>query len=210
MADVEFFFDPICPFAWVTSQWVRAVDAQRELNVEWRPIALTFLNEDTDVYDQDPPKRESHLRGLRLLRVCMAAKAVQGPLAVGRLYRAFGTTIHNERHGERLDLPDGIRHILTTLSLPANLSDAVDDDSFDKEIRESTDEAIDRVGKGVGTPIITFRGGASFFGPVISHAPSGGKAVEMWDAVELLANNASFAELKRTKRPSLDFTGGQR
>jgi 2-hydroxychromene-2-carboxylate isomerase len=210
MADVEFFFDPVCPFAWVTSQWVRAVDAQRELNVEWRPISLSFLNEGSDLYERAPQMQVSHQRGLRLLRVCMAAKAVQDARAVGRLYRAFGTTIHNEQHADRLDLADGIRHILTALTLPANLSDAVDDESFDKEIRESTDEAIDRVGQGVGTPIITFRGGASFFGPVISHAPSGDKAVQMWDAVELLANNSSFSELKRTKRPSLDFTGGQR
>ena len=210
MADVEFFFDPVCPFAWVTSQWVRAVDAQRELNVEWKLISLAFLNEANDLYAEAPEKHPAHTRGLRLLRVCAAAKAVQGPVAVGRLYRAFGTTIHNERHGERLDMADGIRHILTTLTLPADLCDAVDDDSFDSDIRASTNEAISRVGPGVGTPVITFRGGASFFGPVISHAPSGEKAVQLWDAVELLANNASFSELKRTKRPSLDFTGGQR
>lgn len=210
MADVEFFFDPICPFAWVTSQWVRAVDAQRELNVEWRFIALRFLNENTDLYENDLSYPERHMRGLRLLRVCAAAKAEHGPLAVGRLYRAFGTTIHNEQHGERLDQADGVQHILSTLKLPVGLSDAMSDESLDDEIRKSTAVALERAGEGVGTPIITFRSGASFFGPVISHAPSGDAAVKMWDAVELLANNANFSELKRTKRPRLDFTGGQR
>jgi 2-hydroxychromene-2-carboxylate isomerase len=210
MADVEFFFDPACPFAWVTSQWVRAVDAQRGLNVEWRFIALKYLNEGSDLYERDPKFKISHTRGFRLLRICAAAKASHGQLAVGRLYRAFGTTIHNEGHPERLDLDEGVRHILASLMLPMSLLDAADDDSYDAEIRTSTEEALDRTGSGVGTPIITYKGGASFFGPVISKAPSGEEAVKMWDAVELLANYPGFSELKRTKRPALDFTGGHR
>jgi 2-hydroxychromene-2-carboxylate isomerase len=210
MADVEFFFDPVCPFAWVTSQWVRAVDAQRGLNVGWRFISLKYLNEGSDLYERVPQMAIGHNRGFRLLRICAAAKADHGPLAVGRLYRAFGTTIHNEGHAERLDLDEGIRHILSSLSLPTSLLAAAESDSYDAEIRESTEEALERAGRGVGTPIITFKSGATFFGPVISHAPSGEKATQLWDAVELLANNASFSELKRTKRPALDFTGGQR
>lgn len=210
MADVEFFFDPVCPFAWITAQWVRAVDAQRGLNVEWRFIALKYLNEGTDLYERAPQMATGHNRGFRLLRICAAAKATHGPLAVGRLYRAFGTTIHNEGHPERLDLDEGIRHILSSLTLPMSLLDAAQDDAHDDEIRASTEEALERTGGNVGTPIITFKGGASFFGPVISRAPSGEQAVHMWDAVELLANDASFSELKRTKRPALDFTGGHR
>jgi 2-hydroxychromene-2-carboxylate isomerase len=210
MADVEFFFDPACPFAWVTSQWVRAVDAQRQLNIEWRFIALKYLNEGSDLYERAPDFKARHDRGFRLLRICAAAKDQAGSLAVGRLYRAFGTTIHNEGHGDRLDNPEAVRHILGSLHLPIDLIDASDDDSFDDLIRASTNEALERTGNGVGTPIITFKSGASFFGPVISKAPGGAEALKLWDAIEVLANTPTMSELKRTRRDSLDFTGGQR
>jgi hypothetical protein len=139
----------------------------------------------------------------------MAAKEHAGQTAVGRLYRAFGTSIHNEKRPEHLDTPEGIGHVLEQLKLPTALAHAATAEEFDGSIRASTETALDRVGRGVGTPIITFASGNSFFGPVISKAPSGPEALRLWDALQVLVDIPEFSELKRTIRPPLDFTGGR-
>jgi 2-hydroxychromene-2-carboxylate isomerase len=216
-ADLHFYFDPVCPFAWMTSKWVRQVAAQRDYAVDWRFISLRLLNAHIDYASHFPPEYEAgHTAGLRLLRVATRVRAEHGREAVGPLYEAFGRHIF-----EVEEQPDpavgGSREraasILAEVGLPTALADAVDDASADAEIQAETDEALSLTGKDVGTPILHFRPpeGVAFFGPVISRLPSEEKAGELWDHVVALAGFPGFAELKRSlrERPQLpDFGVG--
>ena len=205
-ADLNFYFDPLCPFAWITSKWVRQVTAQRDYAVDWRFISLRLLNAHIDYASQFPPDYEAgHTAGLRLLRVAARVRAEHGREAVGPLYEAFGRHIfevprpHNRaEYGTR----EWARPLLAEVGLPAFLADAVDDESADVEIRAETDEALALTGKDVGTPILHFRPpeGVAFFGPVISRLPDDTDAVELWDHVIALAGFPAFAELKRSLR----------
>jgi 2-hydroxychromene-2-carboxylate isomerase len=204
MAEVEFFWDPVCPWAWITSCWIRNVQAERpSLEVDWRFISLRMVNADKD-YERDfpPGYPEVHGRGLRLLRVAAAVKAAGRGDQVGALYRAYGLQMHNGRNREFFDDPGNLRDALRALGLPADLAAAVDGTEFDAEIQASTTEALERCGGNVGTPIISWQppDGPSFFGPVISKAPTGTEAVRLWDAVTELGANPWFAELKRSVR----------
>jgi 2-hydroxychromene-2-carboxylate isomerase len=214
-ADLNFYFDPVCPFAWMTSKWVRQVAAQRDYAVDWRFISLRLLNAHIDYASHFPPEYEAgHTAGLRLLRVATRVRAEHGREAVGPLYEAFGRHIF-----EVEEQPDpavgGSREraasILAEVGLPRALADAVDDASADAEIQAETDEALSLTGKDVGTPILHFRppGGTAFFGPVISRLPDPDEAVELWDHVIGLAGFAGFAELKRSlrERPQLPAFG---
>ncbi|HZT64783.1 MAG TPA: DsbA family protein [Acidimicrobiales bacterium] len=201
MVDVDFFFDPICPWAWITSRWVEEVASQRALEVDWRFIALRFVNEER--YAQMAPRyAESHQLGLRLLRVAAGAKTEGGAEAAGRVYTAVGGAIHVEGRRDDLSDPAALEKLLEASGLPASLAKAADDESLDATIRSDTDEALARTGKDVGTPIITFTppDGPSFFGPVISRIPRGEEAVGLWDSVERLARFPGFFELKRSVR----------
>jgi 2-hydroxychromene-2-carboxylate isomerase len=214
-ADLHFYFDPVCPFAWMTSKWVRQVAAQRDYAVDWRFISLRLLNAHIDYASHFPPEYEAgHTAGLRLLRVATRVRAEHGREAVGPLYEAFGRHIF-----EVEEQPDpavgGSREraasILAEVGLPTALADAVDDASADAEIQAETDEALSLTGKDVGTPILHFRPpeGVAFFGPVISRLPSEEKAVDLWDHVVALAGFPGFAELKRSlrERPQLPAFG---
>jgi 2-hydroxychromene-2-carboxylate isomerase len=214
-ADLHFYFDPVCPFAWMTSKWVRQVAAQRDYTVDWRFISLRLLNAHIDYASHFPPEYEAgHTAGLRLLRVATRVRAEHGREAVGPLYEAFGRHIF-----EVEEQPDpamgGSREraasILAEVGLPTALADAVDDASADAEIQAETDEALSLTGKDVGTPILHFRPpeGVAFFGPVISRLPSEEEAVELWDHVVALAGFPGFAELKRSlrERPQLPAFG---
>ncbi len=209
--DINFYFDPVCPFAWMTSKWVRSVMRQRDYVVQWRFISLRLINADVDYDAQFPPEYEAgHTAGLRLLRVAAATRAGFGPSAVGRLYEAYGAHIFDtppeavnetdlrERRGTRSFLEP----ILTEAGLPTSLADALEDTSFDAVIRSETDEALSLTGKDVGTPIIHFQPptGVAFFGPVISRLPNEDDAVRLWDHVVGLASFPGFAELKRSLR----------
>ena len=206
MADVELFWDPVCPFAWITSRWVNEVAGQRQLDVAWRPISLRMLNEDSYEVDESlADKREGHELGLSLLRVAAAVEAGHGNDAVGRLYTAFGTAIFLSGDPETLLAagPEAVaERALGECDLPLGLAGAAADESGDAGIRESTELALHRVGGDVGTPVLTFGppDGPSFFGPVISRVPRGPEAVKLWDAVEVIAHHPSFAELKRSLR----------
>jgi 2-hydroxychromene-2-carboxylate isomerase len=214
-ADLRFYFDPVCPFAWMTSKWVRQVAAQRDYEVEWRFISLRILNEHVDYAAQFPPEYEAgHTAGLRLLRVAARVRAEHGREAVGPLYEAFGRHIFEVDEqpapavgGSR----DHAASILAEVGLPTSLADAVDDASADAGIQAETDEALSLTGKDVGTPILHFRPpeGVAFFGPVISRLPSEEEAVELWDHVVALAGFPGFAELKRSlrERPQLPAFG---
>ena len=208
MADVEFFWDPVCPWAWITSRWVANVVAQRPLEVDWRFIALRIVNEDKD-YGRDFPAgyERGHTRGLELLRVAAAAKAQVGPGAVADLYTAFGTRIHVERNPESFDDPSGARGILASLGLPEELADAAHSTDHDAVIRADTAEALERCGGNVGTPILSFTppDGPSFFGPVISKAPTGQEALDLWESITKLGANPWFSELKRSTRGKPQF-----
>ncbi|MDA8261521.1 MAG: DsbA family protein [Actinomycetota bacterium] len=206
MSDVDFFFDPVCPWAWITSRWVEEVAQVRGLDVGWRFISLRIVNEARD-YEKDfpPGYPEIHGLGLRLLRVAAAARTEGGNAAVGRLYGALGRIIHSERRRPEAGRPEVVAEALERAGLPVSLSDALDDHAYDTVVREETGLALERAGREVGTPIITFGppNGPSFFGPVIARLPQGPEAVELWEAVERLAHFRGFAELKRSLRDPL-------
>ncbi len=216
--DLHFYFDPVCPFAWMTSKWVRLVAEQRDYHVDWRFISLRILNAHIDYDAHFPPEYEAgHTAGLRLLRVAARTRAEHGPEAVGPLYRAIGTRLFDtSREVDPLSGADqGARRVLEPLlvetGLPVELADALDDTSLDDEIRAETEEALALTGRDVGTPILHFNppDGTAFFGPVISRLPSAEDAVLLWDHVIGLAEFGGFAELKRSlrERPQLASFG---
>lgn len=221
-AHINFYFDPVCPFAWMTSKWVRMVTAQRDLTVDWRMISLRLVNAHVDYDTHFPPDYEAgHTAGLRLLRVVSRARSEHGRDVVGPLYAALGSRIFDSepptrdlRQEEGLDYR-GTRSfvvsVLDEVGLPASLADALDDDALDLEIGAETDEALSLTGKDVGTPIIHFDppDGVAFFGPVISRLPSEEDAIRLWDHVVGLAAFPGFSELKRSlrERPQLRAFG---
>jgi hypothetical protein len=210
-ADVEFFWDPVCPWAWLTSRWVAEVARLRNLEVDWRFICLRLLNDDKD-YEKDFPAGyiAGHGSGQKLLRVAAAVRATEGRRRMGELYTQFGGDIHVR--GRRHDIVDhyeaGFPDYLRSVGLEEPYVGAANDGSLDAVLQAETDEALSRTGKDVGTPIISFtRDGAthSFFGPVISRVPRGEEALRLWDAVWEVATFPGLAELKRTlrERPQL-------
>ncbi|MCW2615508.1 MAG: uncharacterized protein JWN08_2502 [Frankiales bacterium] len=216
MTDLRFWFDPVCPFAWMTSKWVRVVASQRDYEVDWRPISLRLLNAHVDYDNHFPPEYErSHTAGLRLLRVAALARQEHGPAAVARLYEAYGGAIFEAPPGRDvptlLDRGELLPDVLTAAGLPQELAAALDDTTWDAGVQASTDEALALAGKDVGTPVLQFQppDGVAFFGPVISRLPSDQDAVALWDHVIGLAGFAGFAELKRSLRelPQLPALG---
>jgi 2-hydroxychromene-2-carboxylate isomerase len=209
-ADLTFYFDPVCPFAWMTSKWVRLVCEQRAYTVQWRFISLRLLNAAVDYDAHFPPEYEAgHTAGLKLLRVAAAVRAAHGPDAVGPLYRAMGERVFETvaaRGGwaagaGRAD-PDVVRELLAGLGLDPDLAGALEDAGLDAQLQAETDEALALTGRDVGTPIIHVHppDGVAFFGPVISRLPSPEDAVRLWDHVVGLAQFPGFAELKRSLR----------
>jgi hypothetical protein len=214
-ADLHFYFDPVCPFAWMTSTWVRTVAARKDYAVEWRFISLRLLNAHIDYDAHFPPEYEAgHTDGLRLLRVAARVRAEHGPEAVGPLYEALGRRIFEVDRapgaGER-STAGFLAPALAEIGLPADLADALADETLDVELRAETDEALALTGKDVGTPILHFRPpeGVAFFGPVISRLPDEDDAVALWEHVVALAGFPGFAELKRSlrERPQLPAFG---
>ena len=209
-ADLRLYFDPVCPFCWMTSKWVRMVAARREYRVDWRFIALRLVNARVDYATHFPPEyEEGHTAGLRLLRMAARTRAEHGPAAVGRLYEALGAQIFDAEfvaetpadHGRR-GTRGFVTPVLASVGLPAELADALDDPAWDGVVRAETDEALALAGKDVGTPILQFvpPDGPAFFGPVISRLPGPDEAEELWDHVVALARFPGFAELKRSLR----------
>jgi hypothetical protein len=216
--DLHFYFDPVCPFAWMTSRWVRMVAAQRDYAVDWRFISLRILNAHIDYASHFPPEYEDgHTAGLRLLRVAARVRAEQGRAAVGPLYEAMGTRIFDtSREVDPLSASgqgsrEMLEPLLKDLGLPVDLADALDDTGYDDEIRAETEEALALTGRDVGTPILHFQppDGTAFFGPVISRLPSPEDAARLWDHVIGLAGFPGFAEIKRSlrERPQLASFG---
>ncbi|MGI9120324.1 MAG: hypothetical protein ACR2G7_09440 [Acidimicrobiales bacterium] len=205
MADVEFFFDPVCPWAWLTSRWMVNVMDERPMEVDWRFISLRIVNEERDYGKEVPADHErGHTRGLELLRVAAAVRKEVDPSAVLPLYSALGHVIHEQAKPTAFDDPGELERVLRELGLPTELVAAAGGTEYDELIRAETEEALERCGGDIGTPVVSFAPpeGPSFFGPVVNRAPEGKEAVELWDAVVTLGSNPHFSELKRATRGS--------
>jgi len=189
---VDFWFDPSCPWAWMTSRWVDEVSALRNLDVTWHVMSLAVLNEDKDVSEE---RRAFFPRALRYTRLVTAVGELHGAALVKPLYDALGTRIHP---GASTDVDTVIAEALAEIGLPAELAAYSESDEFDEQMRASHFEGIGRVGQDVGTPVISVNG-AAFFGPVISPAPKGEQAATLWDGVVALAGYDGFFELKRSR-----------
>jgi hypothetical protein len=215
--DIEFFWDPVCPFAWITSRWVEQVAAQRDYRVDWRFISLRLINKDKDYETEFPPGYEfGHTAGLRMLRVAAAVRDELGREPLGRLVAAYGHSYWDLPQGSgmstRLSTPEHAVGVLEAAGIPSRFAEALDDASWDELLDAESEMALARTGRDVGTPIITFEPpeGLSFFGPVISRVPDDDEAVQLWDAVTTLASFPGFAEMKRSlrERPQLTILGG--
>ena len=211
MADLEFFLDPVCPWAWITSRWITEVKQLRHYEVQWRFICLKMINEHRTDDWYTPEYRAGHMAGLYGLRVADQVRIDFGNEQVGALYTVLGEAIHHDkRRPEIIDDPvTAMEGFLKAADLPPGLAQAALDESHDAYIQSETALAFERTGKDVGTPIITFHPGqddeASFFGPVIAQIPRGQAALKLWDAVEIVATTSGMAELKRSNRAKLNF-----
>jgi len=197
--NVDFWFDPLCPFAWITSRTVLEAEQVRDIKVTWHIMSLAYLNEDRDISDS---YRELLKDAWQPVRVCMAVEEQYGQEKLAELYTALGTRKHTQRR-EKLDRPL-IEEALEAVGLPTQLADAMDDSSFDDAIRKSHHLGMDQVGYDVGTPTIAINGQA-FFGPVLTRIPRGEDAGRIWDGAVALASFPYFAELKRTREKELVF-----
>jgi 2-hydroxychromene-2-carboxylate isomerase len=205
--DIEFFWDPVCPFAWITSRWITKVSAQTGYKVDWRLISLRLLNKEKEYATAFPPNYErGHTAGLRMLRVAAKIRAELGRVHMGALYEGYGRAYWDQPKGsgmsQKLGTVAHIGDVLHTLGLPVDFATAADDERWDAELDAETQLALSRTGRDVGTPIITFAppDGVSLFGPVISRIPRDEEAVPLWNAVLMLATFPGFAELKRSLR----------
>lgn len=189
---VEMWFDPLCPWAWMTSRWLMEVEKVRDIEVTWSQMSLSVLNDGRDLPEE---YREMMDRGWAPVRVIAAARKAHGDEVIKPLYDAIGTKLHLE---QEKDFRVATAAALAEVGLPAELIEAADTDEHDDFLRESHNRAIDLVGDDVGTPVISVDG-VAFFGPVVSPAPKGEAAGRLFDGCVLVASTDGFFELKRTR-----------
>jgi 2-hydroxychromene-2-carboxylate isomerase len=191
--DVDFWFDPLCPWAWIASRWIIEVEQVRPVAVRWHVMSLAVLNENNS---ELPEQYQEFMKtAWGPVRICIAAEQKFGPEVLGPLYTALGTRFHNEK-AERNRAT--FEAALAEAGLPAELADAADSTEYDQALRASHADGIERVGYEVGTPIISVLG-TSIFGPVVSPIPRGEAAAKLWDGVLLVAGTDGFFELKRSR-----------
>jgi len=190
---LDFWFDPLCPWAWITSRWVLEVEKVRPIQARWHVMSLAILNENKEGMDERYKALMQKAWGP--VRVCIAAEQKFGPEVLLPLYTALGTRFHNEKQERD---PASIEAALADAGLPAELADAADSTEYDEALRASHKDGMDRVGYEVGTPVISVNG-SSFFGPVVSPIPRGEDAARLWDGVLLVAGTDGFFELKRSR-----------
>ncbi|WP_178945618.1 DsbA family protein [Kocuria sp. TGY1127_2] len=196
--NTEFWFDPICPWAWMTSRWMSEVEELRDVEVTWNPFSLAVLNEGKDL---DAGYRKNIDASWGPARVAMAVREEQGQEKVKPFYDAVGTALHPEKTDEsdnRRRFRAAIDKALEETGLPPELADYAEKDTYDEELRRSNARALELVGDDVGVPIISVDGTA-FFGPVMSPAPKGEDAAKVWDGTLALASYPGFFELKRSR-----------
>ncbi|MGQ4728338.1 mycothiol-dependent nitroreductase Rv2466c family protein [Streptomyces sp. Ju416(a)] len=197
---VDFWFDPLCPWAWMTSRWMLEVEKVRDVEVRWHVMSLAVLNEDK--LDELPEEYRDMLANQAWgpVRVVVAAQQLHGDDVVGPLYTALGTRFHNNGEGPT---PEAVAAALKDVGLPAGLAEFAGKDTYDTELRASHKEGIDKVGQEVGTPVIAVPGAdgeqVAFFGPVVTPAPKGEEAAKLWDGTLLVASIPGFYEIKRTR-----------
>ncbi|MBB4920247.1 disulfide bond formation protein DsbA [Streptosporangium saharense] len=198
---VDLWFDPFCPFAWMTSRWLLEVEKVRPIEPRWHIMSLNILNEDKDVPET---YREMIAKAIGPVRVVAAVQDKYDSETVGRLYTELGTRFHNQGRLKELDtLRETVEEALEAAGLDRAFADAIDSEEFDEVLRASHDDGINRVGQEVGTPVIAI-GDVAFFGPVVSPAPKGEEAAKLWDGVRLVAGIDGFFELKRSRtRPPI-------
>lgn len=188
---VDFWFDPACPWAWLTSRWLLEAATVRDLEPRWHVMSLALLNQG-----------EQHQRLLGPVRVCIAAQKKYGDPVLEPLYTAMGIRVHVQAMGASAEM---VEAALADTGLAPELAEAMTSTDYDEALQTSHDDGMARVGRDVGTPVISFDG-VSIFGPVISPAPKGEAAGQLWDAVSALTRTSGFFELKRgrTQPPIFD------
>lgn len=209
---VDFYFDPVCPWAWIASRWLLEVAETRELVVQFHLMSLAMVNEDREVSDEHrddstPTEFQDFMtRSLRGIRICAAAAHRYGPDVLGPMYTAIGNRIHVDDvidfESWRAEVPyrlaEAVQGALHELGLESSLADAADSDVFDDALRASGHAGADGAGRDVGTPAIHVDG-AVIFGPVLSRIPRGEEAEQLFDAVVRLARHPHFFELSRPR-----------
>jgi hypothetical protein len=195
----DFWFDPRCPFAWITSRWILEVEKVRDIEVRWHVMSLAYLNQDKDISEDYRAMLEPAWGPVRVL---IAAEQKYGSEVLLPLYTAMGTRLHLGKEDISREM---IEASLREAELPVELADAMDDISFNDAVIASHHEGMDPVGDEVGTPTIHVND-VAFFGPVLTKAPRGEEAGQLWDGVLAVASYPLFFELKRSRTAQLDFS----
>jgi protein-disulfide isomerase-like protein with CxxC motif len=196
---VDFWFDPICPWAWITSRWLLEVETVRPIQAHWHVMSLAYLNQDRDLPEE---YRKILNEAWGPVRVCIAAREAKGDDILLPLYTALGNRYHLEgKPRERATIVEALEE----LGLDTALADAADSTEFDEALKVSHHQGMDQVGFDVGTPVISTQG-VAFFGPVVTPAPKGEAAGRLWDGVLLVAGTDGFFELKRSRTRDPIFT----